>query len=413
MLVTVPATRAFAAPDAAGDAAAYPGTDVLWLFGGSDTEDGYFAQALAPDATQVTRIGGLHHAIGRSADGQYIVDATAVAGGHTQVTVYAAATGLVHKSFTGPFAWPAEPDLLLSVDPSDGSIAVVGTAFASTPTGKTVTKQRPDGTLGQVASLTWAAHQGTEVFDLTGAQLSSVAPQAVPLGTSLELAHTGGKVLLLQHGAQGTSVSSAGSRSVNKASTWTPNGHVHLKHVDPAGRAYLLTQAGDLLIQQRSGTRTTAAIGLHSVTKQTARPYPSTVLSTGPDTVAVVDASRQYLATVDANSGKLVAKRTLRTSTLFTGAADSLGAPAAVDQTRRRIYVLDKSGITGGVWVHDADTLDVLDRWHSDAMFRLVWVAPSTGTVYLQANEGPVAVHDVDGSLVSFVASDIASARAL
>ena len=46
-------------------------------------------------------------------------------------------------------------------------------------------------------------------------------------------------------------------------------------------------------------------------------------------------------------------------------------------------------------------------------MFRLVWVAQTPGTVFLQTNDGPVAVHGVDGSVVSYVESDLHTATAL
>jgi hypothetical protein len=412
LLVTVPPTRAFAAASGTSTAT-YPASDILWLFGTSNTDDGYIAQAVAPDATQVTRLKGLAYTVGRSADGQHIVSACAGADAPTEVQVFDAASGALAGHFNGGFKWPADPDLLLSVDRTTGSLALVGTAFVSTPTGRVAIKEAPAGGTREVAVLSWKAYQGIEVFDLTGARLSSVAPQEVELGNSLQLAHAGGGLLLIQHGPRQTQVRSAAAATPTKASTWDAGGHTKLKHIDDAGRTYLLTDAGDLLIWAKNGARTVAPLALHSVEKQMARPYPATVLNTSPDTVAVVDASRQFLATVDAGTGRVIARRTLLTSTVFVKAADTSGAAAAVDQARRRIYVLDRSGVAGGVWVHDADTLDVIDRWHSDVMFRLVWVAPSTGTVYLQANEGPVAVHDAGGRLVSFVASDVAAACAL
>jgi DNA-binding beta-propeller fold protein YncE len=411
LLVTIPATAASAAPGAAADR---PAGDVFWLVGTSSTEDGYIAQAVAPDATVVAEIHGLQHAVGRTADGTRVVEAAAAAGVPTTLRVFAAGTGAVVHSIRGGFAWPAEPDLLVSVSPTSGKVAVVGTCFVGTPSGRTVVKEAPDGGQRTVPTLSWQAYRGVEVFDAaTGTLVSSSKPEQIALGASDQLAHVGDEVLLLEHGADRTQFAVSPNASFGSARA-ALTGHAHLAHADAGGRAYLLTDDGNLLIVGKGGARHTAALNLHAAEKLTARPYTPTVVNTAADTVAVVDASRQYLATVDVASGKVLAQRKLSTASRFAPGMSLTGpGGAAVDTARGRLYVLDKSGVAGGVWVHDAHTLEVLDRWHSDVAFSLVWVAPGSGAVYLQTLEGPLAVHDATGTLVSFVPSSLATARAL
>ncbi len=413
MLVSLPEVRAEARTGPRQATSEPPVSDILWMFGTLATGEGYCAQGIRPDGSQVATLHGLPHAVCRTTDGTSIVTATAAAGTPTQVTIHDATTGAVSHQFHGSFTWPEEPDLTLSVDRRSGAYAVAGTMLVSSPTGHYADKMAPGGGTRRVPITSWAAYEGLETFAPSGSHLDSAAPSKAELGFSTQIAHSGSNVILIQHGPTGTRIKSGQGSALHRMTTWEAGEPAQLVHVDTQGRAYLMRDSGDLGIWTGPNHATLARLGLNSFQSGTARPYPVSVISTAANTVAVVDASRQYLSIVDPTTGEVIRRRTLSTSTRFQSPADTVGQAAAVDLSRRRLYVLDRSGVAGGLWVHDADTLEVIDRWHSDAMFRLVWVAQTSGTVFLQTNDGPVAVHGVDGSVVSYVESDLHTATAL
>lgn len=413
LLVSVPELRASSAPVAA-DAGAEPvASDILWLFGTRADADGYAAHAVRPDGSVAATLDDLPHAVGRSGDGKRIVTASAGGGRPTEVTVYDATSGGTLSRSAGRFTWPAEPDLALAVDPQSGQVAVAGLALEGTPAGGYAEKQAPNGGMRRVPLTSWSAKEGLEIFTRSGVPTLSDGPHSTELGFVMQVAHSSGRTLVLQHHASHTRVRSTGDAGPGRALDQDLSGHAQLVHVDRQGRAYLMRHDGNLEILTQPDQAATAEIDLYSIESGTAYPYPVSVVDASANTVAVVDASRRFLALVDSSTGEVVRRKTLQTSQAFHSPADTVGQAAAVDLTRRRIFVLDRSGTAGGAWVLDADNLDVVDRLHSDTMFRLVWVAQGSGAVFMQSNDGPIAVHDATGHVVGYVDSELHTATAL
>jgi len=385
--------------------------DTLWLVGAVPGE-GYVAQAIGPDASDAGAIRGIHHAVARSVDGRSIFDVSATAQGRTLLRVYSADSRKISSRIEGAFEWPAEPDLDISVSASGTSVLVTGICYVGRSP-KYVVKHAPGAPRQAITSMTWQALAATEVFDMNTGRVGSFAdPAEVQLGAQIRGAHLSDEIIELTNGHAGSRISSSPATSVASRVSRTRSDDLQLVHVSPAGHAFFLTSGHDLMIRQPGGRMAEARLPL-DVRDVRAKPYPVSVVNTSATTVAVVDASRQFLATVDATTGGVSAVRRLSTAPVAASGGNPVGAAVAVDRQRRRLYVLDKSGVSGGVWIHDADTLEVLDRWYSSVPFGLVWVAPASGVVFLQTAEGPVGVHDPGGALIAFVPSELGCARAI
>jgi hypothetical protein len=411
LLITLPVEAQAHASLSAAPATA---GDFLWLFGCENRVEGYRAEVISPAGARVATVAELAHAITRTNDGRHVVDAAAAAGEPSRVRAFDATTGAVVAQLRGGFAWPAEPDLMIAPGQAPSQVAVVGTCMVPTPDGRTLHKQAPQGGTESFPSMTWRTYRAVEVFDVaSGALVTTAAPAEIDTGSTAQVAHLGNQLLVLEHGPATTQLLAAPASNPHDVTRTSTGGHARLAATDRSGRAYLLTDTGQLAIWSGSSIRTVAKLGLHSLDNRTAHPFATSVVPTSGATVAVVDANKRYLASVDAVSGKVLAQRSLSTSDTLAPTTNRSGTGVAADVTRRRIYVADTSGVSGGVWVHDANTLEVLDRLHSDVAFGLVWVAPESGTVYLQSLEGPVAVHEAGGRLLSFVSSALVTTRAL
>ena len=183
MLVSLPEVRAEARTGPRQATSEPPVSDILWMFGTLATGEGYCAQGIRPDGSQVATLHGLPHAVCRTTDGTSIVTATAAAGTPTQVTIHDATTGAVSHQFHGSFTWPEEPDLTLSVDRRSGAYAVAGTMLVSSPTGHYADKMAPGGGTRRVPITSWAAYEGLETFAPSGSHLDSAAPSKAELGS--------------------------------------------------------------------------------------------------------------------------------------------------------------------------------------------------------------------------------------
>jgi hypothetical protein len=403
-LITVPA-----APSLASNSNAVA-EDILWLIGSIESGGRYALQAIAPDASGVDAKTNTAHSVIRSGDGRSIIEADFV-GGVTQLRVFDAASGRLQSTGKGAISWPAEPDLSLAGDSTNQSVCVNGTCLITTP-GPTLEKDSPDGGKRAVSTSSWQRVQGLEYFDMNAVLIDHSGPQEVPIGASSEFACVEGQALIVQHHDGGTVITAAANRRHTQRTSSHPTVQANLAHVDNAGRACLLTSDSNLLVRDPNGNERTIVLGLDS-TQRRAKPVAPRVASISTDSVIIVDPSRQYLASVDITSNKITAERVINTHPSVSSLTNPMGQSLAVDVLRRRVYLLDQSGVTGGVWIYDADNLSVIDRWHSGLAFGLVWVSPQSGAVFLQTLEGPVAVHDASGSLISFVPSSLNSAKAL
>lgn len=409
LLVQLPATHASATPKPT----AGPTGDILWLFGVEKADQGYAAHAIRPDGTAMASLRNLPHATARSSDGTLLVTAHAADRTTTTLDVYSAATGKLTATLRGRTSWPTEPDLLLVPSASGARMAVVGTCFQSTELATTVTKQSPHGGVEQVPAHSYTAHRAVEIFDLgTGRLVSSTALTKVPLGSSCDAALDEQGVRIFEHGPTATSVHSYPA-NLSSVRVEQLDHHAVPSHVDRSGGAYYLTSDSRLGRIDRTGKQSTIALRRNSYQRVTAKPFAASVLSSSPSTVVLVDAGRRYIASIDTQANRVLREQSLSTAGYVAPGSELSIDADAIDSARRRIYVPDRSGVAGGVWVHDADTLQVLDRWHSDVAFRLAWVAPSSGVVYLHSVDGPVAVHDSDGKLLGMVPAPLATARAL
>lgn len=414
-LITVPAAPALASNSSLLTPSLTPKStfvaeDVLWLHGSIASGGGYALQAIAPDASGVDAEARVAHAVTRSRDGQLIIEADFVDGA-TQLRVFNAASGRLLSTGKGAIAWPAEPDLAVATDSANQSVCVIGTCLISSP-GPSLEKIGPDGGKTSVVSQSWQRVQGVESFDVNATLIDHSEPQMVPLGASSEFACVEGQALIVDHRDDGTFITARANKTRGPQTSSHPKVQANLAHVDNAGRACLITSDSNLLVRYPSGAERTVALGMDSGDRR-AKPFAPSVESASKDAVIIVDQSRQYLASVDITSGQLMAERVLSTHPSVGSGHNPMGQSLAVDVIRRRVYILDQSGVTGGVWIYDADTLSVIDRWHSSLAFGLVWVSPQVGCVFLQTLEGPVAVHDASGTLISFVPSSLNSATAL
>ena len=409
LLVQLPVTRASATPKPA----AGPTGDILWLFGVEKADQGYAAHAIRPDGTAMASLRNLPHATARSSDGTQLATARATDGATTTLDVYSAATGSLTATLRGRTTWPTEPDLLLVPSAIGARMAVVGTCFQSTELARTVAKQSPHGGVEQVPVRSFTAHRAVEIFDLgTGRLLSHTALAEVPLGSTCDAALDDLGVRVFEHGPAATRVHSYPT-DLSSARTEQLDHHAIPSHIDRSGGAYYLTTDSRLGLIDRTGKQTTIALRRNSYERITAKPFGASVLSSSPSTVVIVDAGRRYLACVDTHANRVLREQSLSTAGYFAAGSELSIEADAIDVVRRRVYVPDRSGVAGGVWVHDAESLQVLDRWHSDVAFRLAWVAPGSGVVYLHSVDGPVAVHDSDGKLLGIVPAPLATARAL
>jgi len=407
-LITVPATSSSALTS--GSASTFAAEDVLWLHGSIESGQGYALQAIGPDASGVDAKTRVAYAVSRSRDGRLLFEADFVQG-TTQLRVFDAASGQLLKTGKGAISWPGEPDLAIATDSAGQSVSVIGTSLISSP-GASLEKIGPDGGKTTVLSRSWRKVQGVESFDDNGKLTDHSAPQEVALGASSEFACIQGQALIVDHRDAGTVITARASKTHGAHTNSHPKVQANLAHVDSAGRAHLITSDSDLLIRHPNGTERTVVLGLDSKERR-AKPIAPRVASASPGVVIIADPSRQYLGSVDVTSGRVIAERVLNTHPSVSQRSNPVGQSLAVDKVRRRIYILDQSGVTGGVWVYDADKLSVIDRWHSALPFGLVWVSPQSGSVFLQTIDGPIAVHDASGSLISFVPSSLNSAQAL
>jgi DNA-binding beta-propeller fold protein YncE len=409
LLVQLPVTRASATPKPA----AGPTGDILWLFGVEKADQGYAAHAVRPDGTAMASLRNLPHATARSSDGTQLATARAADGATTTLDVYSAATGKLTATLRGRTAWPTEPDLVLVPSATGARMVVVGTCFQSTQLAGTVAKQSPHGGVEQVPVHSFTAHRAVEIFDLgTGRLLSHTGLTEVPLGSTCDAALDDQGVRVFEHGPAVTRVHSYPT-DLSSVRTEQLDHHAAVSHIDRSGGAYYLTTDSRLGLIDRTGKQATISLRRNSYERITAKPFRASVLSASPSTVVIVDAGRRYIACVDTHANRVLREQSLSTAGYFAPGTELLIDADAIDAVRRRIYVPDRSGVAGGVWVHDAESLQVLDRWHSDVAFRLAWVAPSSGVVYLHSVDGPVAVHDSDGKLLGIVPAPLATARAL
>lgn len=412
VLATFPDPLAHA--DGAPAPAKVPARDVLWLHGTQNGVPGYSLQAITPGGSQVAQMTGMAHAVTHTADGQLVVEAVAVKGQRMLLRVFDAGNAKLLRQVAGSFVWPEEAAVQVAAGASTSHVVVVGDYMVVTPNGTSYTKEGPTGKPETRPGVDYTAYRGIEVIDVTTAEvISSQAPRQVPFGSSIELVNSGSSFTIVDQGPDQTVFSSATHKAATKANSHGLGYHAHLAHVDSSGNAFLFDDDGNLLIRDPNRITATVPLKLHEIRQLTARPFAPTVVDIGPASVVVVDASRQYAAIVDTAQGTIRTTRKLSTSNTFVAEINHSAPGVCADLTRSRLYIADPSGTEGGVWVHDAQTLQVLDRWHSDTAFGLVWVGPANGAVYAQSTAGPVAIHDANGRLVTFVASALVTTRAL
>jgi len=128
-----------------------------------------------------------------------------------------------------------------------------------------------------------------------------------------------------------------------------------------------------------------------------ARPVSTSVLPLGGNRLALVNVGRRVAAVLDTSSPQSVVVASLNVA--GQGQADPTAGVAAADVQLARLYIPDPSGIRGGIWVLDLNTLSVVDRWLSSTSFDFVAVDPASHCVFAKASNSTVLfVFNSDGS---------------
>lgn len=411
MLITLHEEEAGAEPNTRGPTLA---ADNFWLFGAKNGAEGYALEGIRPDAASLASVRDANHATVRTPDGATLVDVSSQANANTAVRTFSAATGAPDSLLLGSVSWPAETDMAVAVSPGSRFVAASGLCFTTEPDGGTYSKRKPGHPTLTRQALRYRAYQAVELFDLAkGRVVASGALGEVHLGSTYDVAVAdSGEVSIFEHGPEGTNMHTLAGDSMRVQET-TKLGHtVTPLALNVLGHTYML--AGEtLFIRSPDGEVRTVDMNLGDFERHTARPFMPSVIRTGENTLAYVDTSRAALLSIDAFTGGPIRSRRLQTSRDFRAGSGSQSSSPAAHIRESHIFVPDGSGTSGGIWVHDAKTLEVLDRWHSDVPFDLVWVSPTSGTVFGRSVEGPVAVHRSSGELVGFVPSSVQTARAL
>ena len=389
--------------------------DVLWLLGSVDSAIGYTLQGIDPSGKEVAKFDGISYAVARSANGQLIAEADFKTGAKTKLRTFDCLTGKIRTATDGNVVWPAVPDATVAFADSDQTIVVAGTYLLSANTGEEVIKTAPDGSPFVVTLKSWTAETADEFIDArTGSVRAGHAGLGAVVGETTQLkSGRGGHVLKVRTGPTGATISRfAGATLSFSASIEEPNVQ-EPRLVDEAGAAIFLSPGGDLQVLDTAGRQIRIPLNLQRSEAATAKPFAPAVVDAGNGQVIVLDAARRIILRADYHTGAIVKQRQLSNSETFAVGYSRQQAGVALDRDRNRLYFADPSGVSGGVWVHDATTLEVVDRFHSDAQFGLVWVAPVSGTIFMQSADGPVAIHSSDGRLVAVADSNLQTAIAL
>lgn len=385
--------------------------DSCWLVG--NLEPGVRGiLGIGPSGDVIARVSIGTASVTRSGNGDAIVVSTRDSSGSTVYSTYDAMTGKASKPVTGRGLWAAEPATVTA--PAVGTPMVVAhhSLLTAHLTGRTATKHRLDGRKEIVEMKNWTEETQVEVFDAAAQKVVYSSPQtAVELGFKYEVLSSQGTVLEARSHMDGLDLALFTLQNPSERREFSISYPGRLLFADNHGQFFIDHPHG-LTIVNADGSATRTDIDTTSLHRATARPFLPSVAAVTPSTTAYADQSCRYVALIENSSGKILASTLLPIGSPFSTPGPG-GHGVAADPNGERIFVTDPSGVSGGIWVLDSQSLQVMDRWHSDMQFETLHVAPTAGTVFSQTKQGPVAVHAPNGTVKNIVDSSLTAARSI
>ena len=401
----------------------YNAEEILWLTGVAP--DGrWVLRGFNPSGQNSGVIDGLASRPIRSQDRSVLMVLQTPDSAPVLVQTFDAANGALKATIRGGqvvVGPPAQSRSLTAAVSSDGTLAaVLHQTFSQTVTGETE-KDAPNRRRTLVPTGPWRTFQAIELLDLRSASSMGSVRLDSPTGTLPQgelqwvdqtlavyglwgppLQRPGGGATRDEFRQTMTTIVVQDQRPNIKASGRSgSSGH----NLGDAGRVVgsaagcSMRFAQDTVLQFDNSNDATTASSLEVIPTDipgTARPFLTSVADAGDNRVLICNAGRQYAALVDALHSRVIASTRLSTSSEATRVAMD-GQGVAVDELLGRVYVADCSGVKGGIWVHDLNSLRVIDHWLSSTAFDLIW-ASRTGSLFARpANSDALMIFDADG----------------